>query len=354
MEIRITNTFFFIALFLCILFQACTAFTTSASLSISSNPGKLLRSTSVAVNDAAKEAAPAAASGTAPEGRPKALPRRLTKTEKARTVTHVCTSGTLATLGANAEARGFPFGSHVDFVLNEQGWPVFLLSEQSMHTLNFKAQNSVSLFAQQPAAQEAKPHPATLPRVTITGSMEKITDMDELILLRPTFSVAHGYAEKLVESPVFAFYKLRPESIYYIGGFGVNAAWFVVLLADELESPFPRARRARACGRCQPPGAQHAEDLATLCSQFLGVKSPQEATVTNLDRLGFNVRVSSGKETDEFRIGFNPLQQVFSVEDAKSEIVKLFQEAWEKKEGNEWAQDYQPPVEKYASDILRK
>lgn len=351
MEIRIRNTLLLIALSLCILFQACTAFTTSASLSISSNPGKLLRSTSVAVNDAAKEAAPAAASGTAPEGRPKALPRRLTKTEKARTVTHVCTSGTLATLGANAEARGFPFGSHVDFVLNEQGWPVFLLSEQSMHTLNFKARNSVSLFAQQPAAQEAKPHPATLPRVTITGSMEKITDMDELILLRPTFSVAHGYAEKLVESPVFAFYKLRPESIYYIGGFGVNAAWVEVA---EYEAAKPDILAYESPAVVARLNKKHAEDLATLCSQFLGVKSPQEATVTNLDRLGFNVRVSSGKETDEFRIGFNPLQQVFSVEDAKSEIVKLFQEAWEKKEGNEWAQDYQPPVEKYASDILRK
>lgn len=44
--------------------------------------------------------------------------------------------------------------------------------------------------------------------------------------------------------------------------------------------------------------------------------------------------------------------QVLSIEDAKSEIVKIFQEAWEKDHGFEW-EDQGPPVQRYAEDILR-
>lgn len=44
--------------------------------------------------------------------------------------------------------------------------------------------------------------------------------------------------------------------------------------------------------------------------------------------------------------------QVSSVEDAKSEIVKIFQEAWEKEHGFEW-EDQGPPIQRYAEDILR-
>lgn len=40
------------------------------------------------------------------------------------------------------------------------------------------------------------------------------------------------------------------------------------------------------------------------------------------------------------------------MEDAKSEIFKIFQEAWEKAEGFEW-EDMGPPVMKTQQDILR-
>lgn len=46
------------------------------------------------------------------------------------------------------------------------------------------------------------------------------------------------------------------------------------------------------------------------------------------------------------------VSQVLSVEDAKSEIVKIFQEAWEKEHGFEW-EDQGPAVQRYAEDILR-
>ena len=44
--------------------------------------------------------------------------------------------------------------------------------------------------------------------------------------------------------------------------------------------------------------------------------------------------------------------EVNSSEDAKSEMVKLFQEAWEREQGAFFTEDL-PPITKYAEDILR-
>jgi len=56
--------------------------------------------------------------------------------EKARTVAAACTSGTLCTSSKSQE--GAPFGSHVDYVLDAQGWPALLLNDQAIHTGNIE------------------------------------------------------------------------------------------------------------------------------------------------------------------------------------------------------------------------
>jgi hypothetical protein len=50
----------------------------------------------------------------------------LSTIERARTVTHVANSGSLCTysLSDDPELQGAPFGSHVDYVLDSNGWPV--------------------------------------------------------------------------------------------------------------------------------------------------------------------------------------------------------------------------------------
>jgi hypothetical protein len=58
----------------------------------------------------------------------------------------------------------------------------------------------------------------------------------------------------------------------------------------------------------------------------------------------------AGELTDEYRVGFR--HEVNSSEDAKSEMVKLFQEAWEREQGFFFT-DELPPITKYAEDILR-
>ena len=68
--------------------------------------------------------------------------------------------------------------------------------------------------------------------------------------------------------------------------------------------------------------------------------NPEHSTVFN----------QVGDYTDEYRIGFR--HEVVNAEDAKSEVVKLFQEAYERENGFFFT-DTLPPVTKYAEDILR-
>ena len=117
---------------------------------------------------------------------------RPTITDKARTITHVCNSGTLCTTSVMDDVSGAPFGSYVDYILDDQGWPVLLLSEQSLHTVNIKHSPLVSLFCQLPRSQLGQTT-AALSRVTIIGAVES-AQVEELSSIKLAFTLVHPYA----------------------------------------------------------------------------------------------------------------------------------------------------------------
>eukprot|EP01031_Cornospumella_fuschlensis_P047193 gene47193-57801_t len=73
----------------------------------------------------------ATASTQVSAGQEVAGPIRPSTVDKARTVTYICTSGTLCTSSVMEDVQGVPFGSYVDYVIDEKGWPILLLGEQS-------------------------------------------------------------------------------------------------------------------------------------------------------------------------------------------------------------------------------
>lgn len=113
-------------------------------------------------------------------------------------------------------------------------------------------------------------------------------------------------------------------------------------------------------------------ELLLLCKHFLGLTDVEGVRIQAIDQLGIDLRVKQGEPhllsppssthrvptgeyTDEYRIGFR--NSVRSAEDAKSEMTKLFLEAWERDQGSYDASSQQqqelPAVTKYAEDILR-
>jgi heme iron utilization protein len=282
---------------------------------------------------------------------------RLNVNEKARTVTSVCTSGTLCTKSTYPGIEDAPFGSFVDYVLDDSGNPILLMNEMSMHTINIQSCPIVTLFTQL-GSKEGQ----DVSRCSVTGILEKMekTDVD-MDMVRMRYSIKHVYADQVMNSPKFAFYRLKPQKIYFVGGFGVLAKWVEPV---DYHAAAPDILAKDASDIVARINRDHSDDLRTTAIQLLGVSNEIEVIrMTSVDRLGMDIRVTfqmgtrrNKLQTDEFRIGFRiPVQ---SVEDAKSEILKVFQEAWEKENGLSWdeSEDLTPgsnvPIIKIAADSL--
>lgn len=295
---------------------------------------------------------------------------RLNVYEKARTVTSVCSSGTLCTTSVHPGIEGAPFGSFVDYVLDDKGNPVLLMNDMSMHTINIQQASQedgtpalVTLFVQTGGTMGATATSSRgqdIARCSITGRLHQIEQTaDDMDTIRMRYSLKHAYADQVMDSPKFSFYRLVPDKIYYVGGFGVLAKWVEPhdyamaapdILAQEADTMIQKLNTR-----------EHANDLVWTATHVLSVTdSIEQVVVTNVDRLGMDVRVTSQKgtrrnklQTDEFRIGFRI--PVVSVEDAKSEVLKIFQESWEKEHGYAWDEEDPAssiPIEKIAADSL--
>lgn len=292
---------------------------------------------------------------------------RLNVFEKARTVTSVCTSGTLCTVSSHEGIEGSPFGSFVDYVLDDNGLPVLLMNDMSMHTINIEQaaekgeQPMVTLFTQLSSQTGGSPRKVGLQdtsRCSLTGVVKKIPkNSDDMDMIRMRYSLTHTYADQVMDSPKFAFYRLDPKMIYFVGGFGVSSKWVDV---DEYKAANPDILAGEAPEIVQRINREHGEDLMLTAQHILDLTDAQKVRATNVDRLGMDLRVTSPMgtrrnklQTDEFRIGFRI--PVISVEDAKSEVQKVFQEAWEKGNGVSWG-DEEPgvdvPIMKIATDSL--
>lgn len=298
---------------------------------------------------------------------------RLNVFEKAKTVASVCTSGTLCTVSSHEGIQGAPFGSFVDYVLDERGNPVLLMNEMSMHTINIQrnamtppttdagtasASPLVTLFTQL-ASDASSPQSQDVSRCSFTCRVEKIPPTaDDMAAIRMRYSLAHAYADQVMDSPKFAFYRLLPEKIYYVGGFGVLAKWVDV---DDYREAAPDILAKDATSIVKKLNREFQDDLEGMATHLLRVEKLENIRVTNVDRLGMDVRVTRQQGTrrnklmtDEFRVGFRI--PVISVEDAKSEILKVFQEAWEKGNGMDWGDEEEPgstvPIMKIAADSL--
>ena len=299
---------------------------------------------------------------------------RLNVNEKARTVASVCTSGNLYTVSGYDGIQGAPFGSFVGYVLDDEGNPVLLMNEMSMHTINIEqnainnqagddnnkngsASNLVTLFTQ--LTSETAEQSQDVSRCSFTCKVEKIPDdAEDMDAIRMRYSLSHVYADQVMDSPKFAFYRLLPEKIYFVGGFGVMAKW--VDVEDYKKATFDILSK-EANGIVKKLNREFKDDLKCMAVQLLEAEKLENVRVTNVDRLGMDVRVTRQHETrrnklmtDEYRIGFRI--PVISVEDAKSEILKVFQEAWEKGQGFDWGDAEEPgstvPIMKIAADGL--
>lgn len=108
-----------------------------------------------------------------------------------------------------------PYGSTAPYVLNDKGEPVFFLSDMAQHTKNIKWDENGSLTVYKEDANDA----FNSPRITVMGKLKKLTH-DERKQIQDQYLKKYPEAKAFIDFGDFNFYKLEPERIHYIGGFG--------------------------------------------------------------------------------------------------------------------------------------
>ena len=121
---------------------------------------------------------------------------------------------------ASKRAPGYPFGSLVNFALDEAGQPIFILSALAVHSKNLKEDPKASLVVYGEGAENDVLGTA---RMTVMGEVHPVPENDAGAA-RSLFAARHPDAAHYMEFGDFAVFRMRVAEVYYIGGFG-NMGW---------------------------------------------------------------------------------------------------------------------------------
>ncbi|HEX3376390.1 MAG TPA: DUF2470 domain-containing protein [Candidatus Acidoferrales bacterium] len=236
-----------------------------------------------------------------------------TYADRARTLMYLNRIGTLST--HSRKQQGFPFGSVMPYGLDELGRPIFLISTMAMHTQNLHGDPRASLLVMQADGGD----PLGASRVTLVGNVARIPEPD-VAAARKLYLERYANSRNWVDYEDFGFYRMEVVDVYYVGGFGVMG-W--VSAADYSGGrPDPLAESAPQI--IQHMNADHGEALTLLARTFVGIDG-QEAAMTSVDRLGFNVRLKTLEGPRGARIAF--VREAGTPEEARSVLIEMVAQA---------------------------
>ena len=236
--------------------------------------------------------------------------------ERSRTLLHLESVATLSTV--SRKQSGFPFGSLMPYALDAEGRPLFLISTMAMHTQNLKGDPRASLFVTQPAPDGDVLGAA---RVTVIGNVLDLTDAGKPAA-REIYLKAHPNSRYWVDFTDFAFFRLEPVDVYYVGGFGVMG-W---VSASDYAAASPDPLAGAAQGILDHMNADHADALALLARVKAGLEA-DAATMTSVDRLGFHIRAQTAAGVKGARIPF--VREAVTPGEARAVLVEMVREARE-------------------------
>jgi putative heme iron utilization protein len=197
---------------------------------------------------------------------------------EARRLARGQSNAVLSTLSLRLE--GYPFASVAPYVLDHAGRPVILISDLAEHTRNLQADPRCSLIVQ-PFSTDMQ----ATGRVTIVGRAERLPDKDAL---GPRYLRRHPQAEGYFAMHDFAFWRIEPVRIRYIGGFG-KIHWVEPEAYLLPEGPLA----GQEAGILAHMNADHAHNLVAYCRHVHGVEV-EAAEMIGIDPDGFDVRTQQG------------------------------------------------------------
>jgi len=207
-------------------------------------------------------------------------PREPTHAERCRTLVGSGTRGALSTIAA--DPPGYPYGSVASYGLDDRGNPLFFVSLMAEHTQNAMRDPRASLLVTEPVPDGADPLASG--RVSLLGRLEAVADGDRDVA-RERYLAANPVAAYYIDFGDFTFFRLGVEAIRYVGGYGrmswVDPADYAVAEADPLAGA--------AAGIIEHMNADHADAQVLYCQHFLGLADTTAATMSAVDRYGFDM-----------------------------------------------------------------
>ncbi|WP_437292029.1 HugZ family protein [Sorangium sp. So ce406] len=236
--------------------------------------------------------------------------------ERCRTLAERARAATLCTQAR--DPAGYPYGSLVTVAVDAHGRPLLLLSALAEHTGNLKARAEASLLLAEPA--EGRADPLALGRMTLIGPCRPLEGA-EAAAARTRFLAAHPRASYYVDFTDFSFYRLDPVSIRYVGGFGrmswVEAAEYAAAEPDPLASDAARI--------LEHMNADHSDAVLAYAKALAGIRDATGATMTSVDRYGFELDVITPAGPKAARLAF--AAPVTTTDEVRKAMVALVREA---------------------------
>lgn len=237
---------------------------------------------------------------------------RPTPAEAARTVMETCKEGTLSTLSED----GWPLGTEVKFVVDMEGNPVLRLQPGALHTQHIFQDSRCSLHVQleQPGRRK--------PQCTLQGFMRKVED----IKLKERLEIAWERRFPSENATDDVLYIMSVERFLQSPDMGEEEIWvsgshYWAATADPLRDCANRI--------VEDMNRHHWEDIRRFCNVYANLDAElEEASMTWVDRLGFDLRVltKSPQNILEIRVPFT--REVADERDARSSLTIMAQVAW--------------------------
>jgi len=182
---------------------------------------------------------------------------------EARQILRAHRYGALCTLSKKFD--GHPFGSITPYLVDRDGSLLILISTLAEHTKNIQNDPRVSLITH----NQDDPHIQTQGRVTVVGNASLETDREGA---GKRYLRYFPEAETYFAMHDFQFYRIAPQAIRYIGGFG-DIHW---VKADRYA--------------VQPYPLMHEEDA--LLSEINANRPASQGSVIGIDCDGYDVRAN--------------------------------------------------------------
>lgn len=205
----------------------------------------------------------------------------------------------------SAKHAGYPYGSVVPYVTNQDGMPTILISTLAEHTKNIIDNPLVSLIAFD--------HQSDLQanaRLTLLAKAEQTNKQNNL--LRARYLRYLPQAESYFEAHDFSFYTLHITQARYIAGFG-KMGW---IEGKDFQIP-NNPLFTEENGILEHMNQDHVKNLIAYCQHFHGI-TPSAVDMIGIDSLGFDMRIN---ETQQLRFNFE--NAISNAQEARIALVEM-------------------------------